>query len=186
MDVKDELESLPLQADVYRLKKLGTDGQCFSMTFYLEPDIDIMAFKKQDAVTERLRDNNLRIRPVGADEREITEVMKCIYSNYGYGYINHKIYDLQQMKAILTEGKQKSYIGVNDHNQIMAHASLAFHEDFPGMPELGGLVSKPYCRGHNVAGRMVNAICEAGKDSSINGIFAMPVAFHLANSYAKC
>lgn len=178
VDVKQELETLPRRADVYRLKKLGTEGQCLSMTFYLEPQIDIMAFKKQDDVVETLLDSNLRIRPVQAEEREITEVMKCIYSNYGYGYINHKVYDPDQMKALLAEGTQRSYIGVNDHGQVMAHASLAFHRDFPGVPELGGLVSKPYCRGHNVAGRMIDAICEEGKNLPINGIFAMPVAFH--------
>ena len=178
VDIKKELESLPRKADVYQLKKLGTEGQCFSMCFYLEPEIDVMAFKKQDGIEESLLDSNLQIRPVQPVEEEIIEIIKCIHSNYGYGYINHRIYDLEQMKAILAEGNQWSYIGINDHKQIMAHASLAFHDDFKQMPELGGLVSKPYCRGHNVAGRMVEALCEAGKRKGVNGIFAMPVAFH--------
>lgn len=178
VDIKRELESLPIKADTYRLKKLGTEGQCFSMCFYLEPEIDIMAFKKQEAEEEQLLDDHLQIRPVQPVEKEIIEIIKCIHSNYGYGYINHKVYDPEQMKAILAEGMQRSYIGVNDHQQIMAHASLAFHDDFPEMPELGGLVSKPYCRGHQIAGRMVASVCEAAADTGINGIFAMPVAFH--------
>ncbi len=178
IDIKRELETLPLKADMYQLKKLGTEGQCFGMCFYLPSDIDIMSFKKQADIEEELLDSNLSIRPVHATEKEIIEIIKCIHSNYGYGYINHKVYDPKQMKAILEEGSQWSYIGVNDHEQVMAHVSLAFHDDFPSMPELGGLVSKPYCRGHNVAGRMVDAVCEAGKKTDINGIFAMPVAFH--------
>ncbi len=177
-EIQQRISKLPVEMRTCHLKKLGTEGQCFSMCFNIAPDIDITAFKKQDDIEEELLDTNLNIRPTKATEKDINEVVKCIYSNYGYGYQFHKIYDLEQMKAIINEGKRWSYFGINDHEQIMAHISLAFSDDFPNIPELGGLVCKPYCRGHNVASRMVKAVCDYSQDKGINGIYAEPVAFH--------
>lgn len=178
VDVEQELETLKYHADSYKVKKLGTEGQCFCMTFKLEDDIDVMKYKKQEGIHEEMKDANLHIRRVVADENDIIEVLKCIHSNYGYGYLNHAAYDLDHMKAILSDGSQWSYLGYNDHDQIVAHASLAFHEDFPNVPELGGLICKEFCRGHNIANRLTAAVSKAGEKEGVNGIFGMPVAFH--------
>lgn len=177
IDIQEEIESSPYRADSYQLN-LGTEGQCFSMCFYLEPGTDIEAYDSQDAQEEELKDDNLNIRRVIADERDIVEVLRCIHSNYGYGYLNRSVYDLEYMKALLDEEKQWSYLGYNDHGQIMAHMSVTFHDDFPRVVELGGLVCKPFCRGHNVANRLNEAVCKDVESSGVNGVFGMAVAFH--------
>lgn len=172
-----EAESSPYRADRYQLE-IGTDGQCFSMRFYLEPGNEAEVYDSQEAQEEELLDNNLHIRRVIADEKDIIEVLRCIHSNYGYGYLNHSVYDMEHMKAILKGEKQWSYLGYNDHEQIVAHMSVAFHDDFPGIAEIGGLVCKPFCRGHNVANRLNEAVVKDVEESGVNGVFGMAVAFH--------
>ena len=173
----EEAESSPYRADRYQLE-IGTDGQCFSMRFYLEPGADADAYEGQDAPEEELLDSNLHIRRALPNEKDIVEVLRCIHSNYGYGYINRSVYDMNHMKAILEEESQWSYLGYNDHDQIMAHMSVAFYDELPGICEIGGLVCKPYCRGHNVANRLNTAVCKDVEISGVNGVFGMAVAFH--------
>lgn len=179
IDVKNQLEIYERKADEYSIKKLGKEGQRFSMSFYLDSDFDISKFKKQnDAPEEKLLDGNLTLKAVSGSEKDIVEAMKCIYSNYGYDYPNVNVYTPYKMKRILREGKQLSYLGVNDHGQVLAHIALIAREEIPKMPELGALVCKPFARGNNVAARMVQKACEMGKNEDINGIIGIPVSFH--------
>ena len=179
LDIEKELEIYPQKADQYSIKKLGREGQRLSMCFYLEPDIDILAFKKQDDVEETLLDDDLRVYRVTDTDKDINEVMKCIYYNYGYEYPNPLIYEPAQMKALLAEGRQRSYLALNDHQQVLAHGALSFHGEYPGVPEVSGLVSKQFCRGHNVMGRLVDGMCQAAAaEEGLSGLFAIPVAFH--------
>ena len=178
VDLEQELKQYPKGADQYRLKKLGREGQRFSMCFYLDPGIDILSFKKQDDVAETLLDDALTVRRASAGDEDINEVMKCIYSNYGYEYPNPVIYEPAQMKGLLSEGRQWSYLGCNDHGQVLAHAALAFHGEYPGVPEISALVCKPFCRGNNVMGRIVEGVCRNAQEEGVNGLFAIPVAFH--------
>ena len=177
IDIQEEIETSSYRADSYQLD-LGTEGQKFSMCFYLEPGIDINEYDSPETQEAVMLDDNLNIRRVIANERDIVEVLRCIHSNYGYGYINRQVYDMNHMKALLAEERQWSYLGYNDHNQILAHMSVAFHDDFPGIVELGGLVCKPFCRGHNVANRLSEAVCKDIEASGVNGVFGMAVAFH--------
>lgn len=178
IDVDRQIRPYKRKADQYVLKKLGREGQRFSMSFMLEPDIDIVTFRKQDGADEVLLDDNMEVYRIEANEKEINEVMKCIYSNYGYEYPNYVIYEPAEMKSLLMEGRQWSYLARNDHGQIMAHASLAFHEELPGVPEIGALVCKEFCRGRNVAGKIVENICVQAEKSGVRALFGMPVAFH--------
>ena len=86
IDLEKELAQYPKGADQYRLKKLGREGQRFSMCFYLAPDIDILSFQKQADVKETLLDDALVVCRASAEDRDINEVMRCIYTNYGYEY----------------------------------------------------------------------------------------------------
>lgn len=178
IDIESQIEPYPKKADQYKLKKLGREGQRFSMCFMLEPDIDIMTLKRQADIEEVLLDDHMEVYRIEANENEINEVMKCIYSNYGYEYPNYVIYEPSELKALLMEGRQWSYLARNEHGQIMAHASLAFHEELPGVPEIGALVCKEFCRGHNVAGGIVESICSHAEESGVKAVFGMPVAFH--------
>lgn len=179
IDVKNQLEIYERKADEYSIKKLGKEGQRFYMSFYLESDFDISKFKKQDdAKDETLLDGNLTLRAVSDSDSDIVEAMKCIYSNYGYDYPNVNVYTPSKMKRIIREGKQLSYLGVNDHGQILAHIALIAREEIPKLPEIGALVCKPFARGNNVAARMVQKTCETGKNEDINGIIGIPVSFH--------
>ena len=177
IDLEQELKQYPKGADQYRLKKLGWEGQRFSMCFYLDPGIDILSFQKQDNVEETLLDDALKVRRASAEDSDINEVMRCIYSNYSYEYPNPVIYESAQMKSLLSEGRQWSYLGCNDHGQVLAHAALSFHGEFPGVPEVSALVCKPFCRGNNVMGRIVEGVCRNAEEEG-NGLFAIPVAFH--------
>ena len=123
IDLEQELKQYPKGADQYRLKKLGREGQRFSMCFYLDPGIDILSFKKQDDVAETLLDDALTVRRASAGDEDINQVMQCIYSNYGYEYPNPVIYEPAQMKGLLSEGRQWSYLGCNDHGQVLAHGT---------------------------------------------------------------
>lgn len=178
IDIVSQVNIYPRKADEFIMKKLGVNGQCLRMVFYFSPDVDVLSLRKQDDLEEVLLDSNLKIQRVSENDAEITEVMKCIYYTYGYAYPNYKVYDIDQMKAILAEGRQWSYVGVNDHGQILGHVALSFHDDFPGVPEVCALVSKQFCRGHNVAGRLVEQACQNAESEGVNGLFAIPVAFH--------
>lgn len=178
VDIRSEQKNAPILPDEFAVRKLGRDGQRFCLTFYLDPDIDILSFKKQDDINEELLDESFHVHRVLSDDREITEIMRCIYFNYGFDYPNCRIYETPHLRRLLEAGKQWSYLGTNDHGQILGHVSLAFHDEFPGMPEIGALVCKPFCRGRNVAGRMVEHLCEEAKSAGVQGAFAVPVAFH--------
>lgn len=178
VDIQSERQNYPVRPDEFSIKKMGTEGQRFCMTFYLEPQIDILSFKKQDDVQEELLDESFQVRRVHSDEKEITEIMRCIYYNFGFDYPNCHIYETPHLSKLLESGKQWSYLGMNDHEQVLGHVSLAFHDEFPGMPEIGSLVSKQFCRGRNVAGRMVEQLCADAKEAGVPGAYAVPVAFH--------
>lgn len=178
IDIQSEQKNYRTRPDEFSVKKLGKDGQRFCMTFYLEPDIDILSFKKQDDVKEELLDEAFHVHRVEANEQEITEIMRCIYYNFGFDYPNFRIYETSHLSKLLESGKQWSYLGMNDHGQVLGHVSLAFHDEFPGMPEIGALVCKQFCRGRNVAGRMMEHLCTEIKNSEVPGAYAVPVAFH--------
>lgn len=148
------------------------------MAFYLESDINILVFKKQDDVQEELLDESFQVRRVQSDEKEITEIMRCIYYNFGFDYPNCRIYETPHLSKLLESGNQWSYLGTSDHGQALGRVSLAFHDEFPGMPEIGSLMSKQFCHGHNVAGRMVEQLCKEAQDAGVPGAYAVPVAFH--------
>lgn len=178
IDIQSEQNNYPVRPDTFTVKKLGTAGQRFCMTFYLEPDVDICSFKKQDAVEEVLLDDGFHVHRVHSDEQDITEVMRCIYYNYGFDYPNCRIYETPYLSQLLEAGKLWSYLGENDHGQVLGHVSLAFHDEFPGMPEIGSLVSKQFCRGRNVASRLMDHLCREAEQAGVLGAFSVPVAFH--------
>lgn len=178
LDVRSERSNHKVRPDEFSLKKMGTDGQRFCMAFYLEPDVDILASKKQDDVQEELLDGAVHVHRVHSDEKEITEIMRCIYYNFGFDYPNCRIYETPHLSRLLETGKQWSYLATNDHGQALGHVSLAFHDEFPGMPEIGALVSRPFCRGRNVAGHMVERLCSDAEKAGVPGAYAVPVAFH--------
>lgn len=178
VDVQSERKNHSIRPDEFAIKKLGTEGQRFCMTFYLEPEIDILSYKKQEDVEEELLDESFHVHRVESNEKEITEIMRCIYYNFGFDYPNCRIYETPHLSKLLESGKQWSYLGMNDHGQVLGHVSLAFHDEFPGMPEIGSLVSKQFCRGHNVAGRMVEQLCKDASEAGVPGAYAVPVGFH--------
>lgn len=178
VDIQNERKNYTIRPDEFSIKKMGAEGQRFCMAFYLEPDINILDFKKQDDIPEELLDESFQVHRVQSDEKEITEIMRCIYYNFGFDYPNCRIYETPHLSKLLESGRQWSYLGTNDHGQVLGHVSLAFHDEFPGMPEIGSLVSKQFCRGHNVAGRLVEQLCKDAKESGVPGAYAVPVAFH--------
>lgn len=178
VDVRNERMNHKIRPDEFSVKKMGAEGQRFCMAFYLEPNIDIRSFKKQDDVREELLDESFHVHRVHSDEKEITEIMRCIYYNFGFDYPNCRIYETPHLSRLLESGKQWSYLATNSHGQALGHVSLAFHDEFPGMPEIGALVSKQFCRGRNVAGRMVERLCADAEKAGVPGAYAVPVAFH--------
>lgn len=81
------------------------------MAFYLEPDIDILSYQKQDDVDDVLLDEGFHVQRIHSDEKDITEILRCIYYNYSYEYPNYRIYETSHVKELLEEGKQWSYLG---------------------------------------------------------------------------
>lgn len=148
------------------------------MTFFLEPDVDLLSFKKQDDVDEELLDEEFHVHRVQSDEHDITEIMRCIYYKYGFDYPNCRIYETPYLSRVLEAGKQWSYLGINDHGQVLGHVALVFHDEFPGMPEIGSLVSKQFCRGRGVAGHLLSHLCREAEQKGVQGAFSVPVAFH--------
>ena len=162
---------------------MGAEAQRFCMAFYLEPDINILVFKKQDDVQEELLDESFQVRRVQSDEKEITEIMRCIYYNFGFDYPNCRIYETPHLSKLLESGNQWSYLGTSDHGQALGRVSLAFHDEFPGMPEIGSLMSKQFCHGRNVAGRMVEQLCKEAQDAGVPGAYAGPR--HLSSIFTE-
>lgn len=178
IDIQSEQKNHTIKPDAFMVKKLGTEGQRFCMTFFLEPDVDILSFKKQDDVEEVLLDEGFHVHRVQSDEHDITEIMRCIYYNYGFDYPNCRIYETPYLSRVLEAGKQWSYLGINDHGQVLGHVALVFHDEFPGMPEIGSLVSKQFCRGKGVAGHLLSHLCREAEQKGVQGAFSVPVAFH--------
>ncbi len=160
----------------YELSQLGSEGQ--RLSFYLKPDLDD-SYKLPEIISEELLDNNFTFLKTDETDEQINEAIKCIYSTYGYDYIHESIYKIDYFRSLLQEKTFISTLAKNEHNQYLGHVGLTENKYFPGLFELGNLVTKPFARGNSIANRLTNYILKCADDfSTIQGCFAECVLFH--------
>lgn len=166
-------------AEVYHMDIRAGLGQTMTFEFTFDATgFDVASICRDHYDETTLLDNHITIRPVKDDEEEIVAVIACIHSAYGYHYARETLYSPDGFRAQLVSGKYHSYVAVNESGQVLAHASLSEGSSMVGLPDLGALVTKPFCRGLHIAERLVAYILEDAKRLGYRGVRAEPVAFH--------
>lgn len=166
-------------AEKYYMNIEAGKGQSITFEFtYDKDDFDIERYRRSAYPEEKLLDANITVRKTAEENDEIIKVIECIYAAYGYSYGRAKLYNLDNFRSLLKSGDFYSYIAVNESRQVLAHASLSDSTVMRGMPDLGALVTKPFCRGLHIAERMVSHILEDAEKMNYAGVRGEPVAFH--------
>ncbi|MDO4538972.1 MAG: GNAT family N-acetyltransferase, partial [Coriobacteriales bacterium] len=160
----------------FRFEQLGAGGQRITLEFRLgmnsaEPQI----LKPQ---MEELLDRNFSCRLTKDTDRDIVEVIRCIYYSYGYEYVHQEIYHAGEFKKMLHGGKYLSLLAENEHGQVVGHTALSEHDWFAGMSELCNLVVVPNARGNNIARLLMQASLDLCEQEKLNALYGMPVMFH--------
>lgn len=143
-----------------------------------ERDFDLVKLFRMEYREEKLLDTDVSFRPIAWNENELVEAIGCIYAAYGYAYVHEKLYNPQSFLELLKEGHFQSFVAVNQSGQMLAHAALKEAEIAVGIPDLGVLVTKPFCRGQHIAERLTACMQKYAQEKGYIGVRAEPVAFH--------
>lgn len=174
---KEQKKQLITHPDImYHLDQLGTEGQRITFSFFIRRNVNVYS---PELKNEKLLDDHIRIVKVVNREQDIIEAIKCIYNCYRYTYLHQEYYHIDRFKQMLRSGSFISIVAKNDHNQVLGHLSLMENSSFPGMFELGSLITKPFARGKNVANKLVDyakKVIDKKKDAV--GLFVEAVTFH--------
>ena len=166
--------------DGFVFEQLGTRGQ--RITFFIgldgitegDPPAKEQLQEKQD----ELLDSNFSCRLTTARDKDIIEVIRCIYSAWKYTYVNEDMYYLDYFKNAIRSGEFISVLAENEHHQIIGHSALQELKWFPGIFEMCGLIIKPFGRGLHVSELLQKALLHYGNEKGKEGLFADAVTTH--------
>ena len=164
-------------ADSYRFEQLGCEGQRLVLGFRRETDSDIPLPTPEE---ETLLDENISVVPMGTEDWEINEAIRCFYSAYGYEYLHQSLYNIDHFKTMLKDGSCIAALAKNEHGQVLGISSLMRDGDFPGLYEISATVTKPFARNHHVAQKINNYLLEQMEKIDAECLYTCPVAFHTA------
>lgn len=164
-------------ADSYRFEQLGCEGQRLVLNFRREDNIDIPLPVQEE---ETLLDENISVVPLGTEDLELNEAIRCFYSAYGYEYLHQSLYNIDHFKAMLTDGSCFAALAKNEHGQVLGISSLMRDGDFPGLYEISASVTKPFARNRHVAQKINNYLLEQMEKIDAECLYTCPVAFHTA------
>ncbi|MDD3654980.1 MAG: hypothetical protein PHO01_12540 [Desulfotomaculaceae bacterium] len=161
--------------DRYGLEKLGKNGQRTYVQMFLPQEMEL---KKEKEVEAAPLDSNFRCKRVGTDITDIIAAITCIYNAYGYLYGYEALYYPEKFRELIEAGKFHSILAVNEHNEIGGHLALAFHEDFPSLPELATLAVKSSFRKYGLGRMLFEYGFKIARGLDVNGVLSQPTAFH--------
>lgn len=163
--------------DRFGSEKLGKDGQRMFLQLDLPRELELSQSQTDNEDIPPL-DTDFTIRRVIDDERDVINVISCLYDEYGYSYGNEGIYYPKTFKEMALAGKYCSYLAVNRHDEIAGHGALSFSDDLANMPELGGLVVKRRFRGQHISRMLFEHRMAEAQAMGLPAVWGEPVAIH--------
>lgn len=161
--------------DGYRLEQLGRDGQRSVFTFKMDEMHDMPVPKLEE---ETLLDFNITSRRTRTEDSDINELIKCLYSVFGYTYTYQSLYRIDEVKKSIESGRYVSMLAENEHGQVLGHIALSESSEFKGMFESCNLVTKPIARGHHVASKLFEFNVKTIYEIDAEGCFGEAVCIH--------
>lgn len=157
-------------------EQLGADGQ--RLTFLIRQRPGYVTSEPPILHEEAPKDLEVTCRLTKASPEDINEAITCLYEVYRYEYLHQELYHTEQFEKLLESGTYVSVLAENAHHQVLGHAALQEHEQFPGLREVCNLVVKPMARGLRLSNRLSDELVSIAMRENAGNLYAMPVLHH--------
>jgi len=168
-------------ADQVNYKNLGSNGNRAEIVKYLpvtdiRKTLDISVHKNHIEKEKADSSENIRIQML--ELKDIKELVKVVYRNYGYTYPNEFMYHPERIEAKIKSNLMKSCVAYNSRNEIVGHLSLSFETNESKVGESGVAIVDTRYRGHGIFKNMRNYLYRYALENEIVGIYGEAVTIH--------
>ena len=109
---------------------------------------------------------------------ELPQLVDCVRRCYGESYPNTAMYDVDQLKEMITNKLMHSVIAKLSDGQIIGHCALTFCGAHNISPEAGKMMVDPNFRGHHLAEKMAKKRINIASELALPGFWTECVTNH--------
>ena len=109
---------------------------------------------------------------------ELPQLVDCVRRCYGESYPNTAMYDVGQLKEMITNKLMHSVIAKLSDGQIIGHCALTFGGAHNISPEAGKMMVDPNFRGHHLAEIMAKKRIDIASELALPGFWTECVTNH--------
>ncbi len=152
----DELIGVQLMGkvlDIFKVENRGTGGRVQKMVKYYSRSNELVAQPIQQDETPV---ENAVITVRGSEEKDMLEICRRLYGEYGLTYLHDDIYYPEKFYAEVKSDAIHSIVAVDENGNIAGHHASFEWEDVPGIWESGMAVVNPRYRGYGIFGKMMD------------------------------
>lgn len=165
------------QAESIRFFNLGTEGNAVELVVARDPGFETHLEEEGEPQTDPVpHDAPITIRALLPEDAP--GVARCVYRCYGYTYASDFLYYPDQILAMIERNLLRSFVGLNEHGEVVGHSGLLRDHIRSQVAESGmGLVDPRY-RHHHLLESLKAHQSDVLDELELIGVFVDAVTVH--------